>query len=295
MPTMLIRAARIDTTRDGSAQMSHGLVENQQRADDVRQTTLLNPGRRCVIECQVGSLSCERIRELLSDQPAVCLDAVLRRSRPRPGGFAAPRRERQVEEMGESDWMTVDVGSARNMDRRSIGVERFAWQARELPGLPTLNIGIGLQSAPEVLHPRDQLSLRLGSLQRGRVETPCRQTASALATGNGFHGANRSSPRVDSRPDRRRMVARAKYDSCSPAPHGCPRRSATDCRRVVSCSQATKHVSRLPAGVRSPGSLPSECHGVAVGSATAIRPRGQSRARPVREPAGRSRMRNASA
>lgn len=45
--------------------------------------------------------------------------------------------------MGETDWMTVDVGSARNMDRRSIGVERSAWQARESPGLPTLNIGTG--------------------------------------------------------------------------------------------------------------------------------------------------------
>ena len=59
---MFIRATRTGTARDGSARLSHRLVENQRQDGKVRQTTLLNLGRHFSIERQAWSLLCERIR-----------------------------------------------------------------------------------------------------------------------------------------------------------------------------------------------------------------------------------------
>ena len=52
--------------------------------------------------------------------------------------IAARLLERQGGETAGADWETVDVGSARDMDGRTIGVEHAAWQALEMLGLGAL-------------------------------------------------------------------------------------------------------------------------------------------------------------
>lgn len=71
---MFIRVTRTGTARDGSARLSHRLVENQRHGAKVRQTTLLNLGRHFAIERDAWPLLCERVQELLDGQPTLGLD-----------------------------------------------------------------------------------------------------------------------------------------------------------------------------------------------------------------------------
>lgn len=135
---MFIRATKTGTAKDGSARLSHRLVENQRRDGKVRQTTLLNLGRHFAIERQAWPLLCERVRELLDGQPTLVLDPLPQEIEAEARRITARLLERQGEETPGADWETVDVGSACDMDGRTIGVEHAAWQALEMLGLPAL-------------------------------------------------------------------------------------------------------------------------------------------------------------
>ena len=135
---MFIRATRTGTARDGSARLSHRLVENQRQDGKVRQTTLLNLGRHFSIEREAWPLLCERIQELLGGQPTLGLDPAPQEIEAEARRITARLVERQGEETAESDWETVDIGSVRDMDGRTIGVEHAALSALEALGLPAL-------------------------------------------------------------------------------------------------------------------------------------------------------------
>ncbi len=135
---MFIRATRTGTARDGSARLSHRLVENQRQDGKVRQTTLLNLGRHFSIEREAWPLLCERIQELLGGQPTLGLDPAPQEIEAEARRITARLVERQGEEAAEADWETVDIGSVRDMDGRTIGVEHAAWEALEALGLPAL-------------------------------------------------------------------------------------------------------------------------------------------------------------
>ncbi len=135
---MFIRATRTGTARDGSARLSHRLVENQRQDGKVRQTTLLNLGRHFSIEREAWPLLCERIQELLGGQPTLGLDPAPQEIEAEARRITARLLERQGEETAGADWETVDIGSVRDMDGRTIGVEHAAWEALEALGLPAL-------------------------------------------------------------------------------------------------------------------------------------------------------------
>ncbi len=135
---MFIRATKTGTAKDGSARLSHRLVENQRQNGKVRQTTLLNLGRHFAIEREAWPLLCERIRELLDGQATLALDPLPQEIEAEARRITARLLERQGEETPGADWETVDVGSACDMDGRTIGVEHAAWQALEMLGLPAL-------------------------------------------------------------------------------------------------------------------------------------------------------------
>lgn len=135
---MFIRATRTGTARDGSARLSHRLVENQRQDGKVRQTTLLNLGRHFSIEREAWPLLCERIQELLGGQPTLGLDPAPQEIEAEARRITARLVERQGEETSAADWETVDIGSVRDMDGRTIGVEHAALSALEALGLPAL-------------------------------------------------------------------------------------------------------------------------------------------------------------
>ena len=135
---MFIRATRTGTARDGSARLSHRLVENQRQDGKVRQTTLLNLGRHFSIEREAWPLLCERIQELLGGQPTLGLDPAPQEIEAEARRITARLVERQGEETAGADWETVDIGSVRDMDGRTIGVEHAALSALEALGLPAL-------------------------------------------------------------------------------------------------------------------------------------------------------------
>ena len=73
VPPMLIRATKTGTAKDGSARLSHRLVENQRSDGKVRQSTLLNLGRHFTIERAFWPLMRETPRSRAierSDSPA---------------------------------------------------------------------------------------------------------------------------------------------------------------------------------------------------------------------------------
>ena len=135
---MFVRATRTGTARDGSARLSHRLVESQRHDGKVRQRTLLNLGRHFAIERQAWPLLCERIEELLKGQPSLSLEPLPAQIEAEARRIAARLLERQGGETAGADWETVDVGSACDMDGRTIGVEHAAWQALEMLGLGAL-------------------------------------------------------------------------------------------------------------------------------------------------------------
>lgn len=140
---MFIRATRTGTSKDGSPRLSHRLVENQRQDAKVRQRTLLNLGRHFAIERQAWPLLCERIEELLKGQPSLSLEPLPAAIEAEARRIAARLLERQGGETAGEDWETVDVGSARDMDGRTIGVEHAAWQALEMLGLGALLDDLG--------------------------------------------------------------------------------------------------------------------------------------------------------
>ncbi len=86
----------------------------------------------------------QRIEELLKGQPSLSLEPLPAEIEAEARRIAARLLERQGGDTAAADWETVDVGSARDMDGRTIGVEHVAWQALEMLGLPTLLDGLGL-------------------------------------------------------------------------------------------------------------------------------------------------------
>ena len=135
---MFIRATRTGTARDGSARLSHRLVENQRRDGKVRQSTLLNLGRHFAIERDAWPLLCQRIGELLDDQSTLGLRSPPPQIEAEARRIAARLLERRAEEAVVADWETVDIGSVRDMDGRTIGIEHAALSALEVLGLPAL-------------------------------------------------------------------------------------------------------------------------------------------------------------
>ena len=134
VPPMFIRATRTGTSKDGSPRLTHRLVENHREDGKVRQRTRLNLGRHFAVERKAWPLLCERIEELLSGQPSLSLEPLPPEAEARR--ITARLLERRSGETAGEDWETVDVGSARDMDGRTLGVEHAAWPGDAGPWRP---------------------------------------------------------------------------------------------------------------------------------------------------------------
>ena len=137
---MFIRKTKTGKLADGSASISHRLVENQRTGTKVKQKTLLNLGRHFKIKKEDWPLLCQRIKEMMDATPQLfAFEPVA------PDIEAEARRivtlllERQEQTTPKpTSWDVVDTETAATSDTRTIGVEHAAMEALDLLGLPPL-------------------------------------------------------------------------------------------------------------------------------------------------------------
>ncbi len=186
---MLIRATKSGTTKDGSPRITHHLVENQRHGSKVKQKTLLNLGRNFAIAKTDWPLLCQRIKELMGNQPMSDLEPLAPDVEAQSRRIAAQLLERQSEDTTTADWETVDINSVRDHDGRTIGLEHAAVAALDQLGLPALLTELGLS--------RRQRGYALAAIV-GRMVQPGSERATARwlrttsATGEllGFDGSS---------------------------------------------------------------------------------------------------------
>ena len=142
---MFIRQTTTGKLADGSARITHRLVENNRTGQKVQQKTLLNLGRHFKIRKEDWPLLCQRIKELMDTSPRlIALEPLA------PDIEAEARRvvtlllERQEQETPKPPtWDVVETETASTSDARTIGVEHAALAALDLLGLPALLDGLG--------------------------------------------------------------------------------------------------------------------------------------------------------
>ena len=141
---MFIRATKIGTTKNGSHRITHRLVENQRNGQKVKQKTLLNLGRHFAIAKTDWPLLCQRIKELMGQQPMFDFEPVATDIEAYARRIAAQLLERQSEDTTTADWETVDINSVRDHNGRTVGLEYAAVAALDQLGLPALITELGL-------------------------------------------------------------------------------------------------------------------------------------------------------
>ena len=135
-----MRATQTGTAPDGSRRITHRRVQSRRAGDTVRQKTLRNPGRNFAVPREMWPSVCRRIDEVLQgagfDFGPVADAAVESEAR----RMAAQRVRKQggSPAAGEGVWAEVDLASAGDRDRVSVGIESAALAALERLDLPAL-------------------------------------------------------------------------------------------------------------------------------------------------------------
>jgi len=144
--TMSIVCTRTHPAKNGSPSVTHRLVESRREGDKVRQKTRLNLGRTFPIAKENGTLVCQRVDELMTNQATLhvmTLPADIETEARRIAQRLLERRERMAD---TPDWETVDVHSVPDSDAHSMGIEHAALDALTLLDSPNTLCALGLNT-----------------------------------------------------------------------------------------------------------------------------------------------------
>jgi len=141
---MFIVQARTSTAKDGSPYVTHRLVESRREGVKVRQKTLLNLGRNFSVDQRDWRLLCQRVDELINGQATLNFLTLPMEIETEARRIAKRLLERRGHTPEISDWETVDIHSAQDIDSRSIGVEHATLEALKILDIPNKLCSLGL-------------------------------------------------------------------------------------------------------------------------------------------------------